>query len=170
MVVRGTQMVPPETDTSVDVQAEAQDVVKEARSHIGTPYVHSPPGSCEAHLSEDCSCLTSLVFARFGVEMPDDPVAQWNYGQDVAKSDLSPGDVVFFKEDGPSYPISHVGIYSGGGYIVHASSYWGSVVERPMEYIDGYYGAKRLVENNQSPARSEEPNTTALEISPFWAW
>jgi hypothetical protein len=170
MVVRGTQMVPPETDTSVGVQAGAQDVVQEARSHIGTPYVHSPPGSCEAHRSEDCSCLTSLVFAEFGVEMPDDPVAQWNYGQDVAKSDLRPGDLVFFKEHGRSDPISHVAIYSGRGNIVHASSYWGSVVERPMEYIDGYYGAKRLVENNQSPARSEEPNTTALEMSPFWAW
>ena len=104
--------------------------------------------------------------------MPDDPVTQWNYGLNVAKSDLRPGDLVFFKEDGPSYPISHVGIYSGRGNIVHASSYWGGVVERPMEYIDGYYGAKRLVENNQSPARSysEEPSTTALEMGPLWAW
>jgi hypothetical protein len=169
MVVRGTQMVPPETDTGANDQAGVQGVVQLARSHIGTPYIHSPPGSCEAHRSEDCSCLTSLVFAEFGITMPDDPVMQWNYGQDVAKSDLRPGDLVFFKEDGPSYPISHVGIYSGRGNIVHASSYWGSVVERPMEYINGYYGAKRLVENKESPARSE-PDTTALEMDPLWAW
>jgi hypothetical protein len=150
MVVRGTQMAPPETDPGAVVGAlvagEGQDVVELAREHIGTPYIHSPPGPCEAYRSEDCSCLTSLVFAEgLGITMPDHPVVQWNYGQDVAKSDLRPGDLVFFKEAGPNYPITHVGIYSGMGNIVHASSYWGTVVERPMEYIDGYYGAKRLV-------------------------
>ena len=172
MVVRGTQMVPPETDTVAGGEGGAEDVVELARTHIGTPYVHSPPGPCEAYRSEDCSCLTSLVFAEVGVAIPDDPVGQWNYGQFVEKSDLRPGDLVFFKEDGPSYPISHVGIYSGRGNIIHASSYWGSVVERPMEYINGYYGAKRLVENEEPPARShsEEPHATALHLFPFFAW
>ena len=149
MVVRGTQIAPPETDPGAVVGAleagRGQDVVELAREHIGTPYIHSPPGSCEAYRSEDCSCLTSLVFAQgLGIPMPDDPVVQWNYGQDVAKSDLRPGDLVFFKEAGPSSPITHVGIYSGMGNIIHASSFWGAVVERPMAYIDGYYGAKRL--------------------------
>jgi cell wall-associated NlpC family hydrolase len=172
MVVRGTQMAPPETGTGAGGQAGVQGVVQLAREHIGTPYIHSPPGSCEAHRSEDCSCLTSLVFARFGITVPDDPVRQWSYGQYVAKSDLRPGDLVFFKENGPSYPISHVGIYSGKGNIIHASSYWGRVVERPMEYINGYYGAKRLGWNQKSSARShsEEPYTTALEAGAFLGW
>ena len=152
MVVRGTQMVPPETvppeaDTGAGDWAKGQDVVQRARSHIGTPYIHSPPGSCEAYSSEDCSCLTSLVFSEFGTTMPDEPVSQWAYGRYVAGSDLRPGDLVFFKEHGPDYPITHVGIYSGRGNIIHASSYWGRVVERPMKYIDGYYGAKRLGRN-----------------------
>jgi cell wall-associated NlpC family hydrolase len=152
MVVRGTQMVPPETDTgdrmiAAGDQARGQDVVQVARNHIGTPYVHSPPGPCQAYLSEDCSCLTSLVFAKFGITVPDDPVRQWNYGEHVAKSNLRPGDLVFFKEGGPSYPITHVGIYSGRGNIIHASSYWSRVVERPMKYVSGYYGAKRLGRN-----------------------
>jgi NlpC/P60 family len=178
MVVRGTQMVPPETEKYADSEAYAdggagaQDVIRLARTHIGTPYVHSPPGSCEAHRSEDCSCFTSLVFAKVGITMPDDPVAQWNYGEYVEKSDLRPGDLVFFKEDGPSYPITHVGIYSGGGYIIHASSYWGSVVERPMEYIEGYYGAKRLVSNEQSQGQShsEEPGSTPLDLGSLLDW
>jgi len=152
MVVRGTQMVPPETDTgdrmiAAGDQARGQDVVQVARNHIGTPYVHSPPGPCQAYLSEDCSCLTSLVFAKFGITVPDDPVRQWNYGEHVAKSNLRSGDLVFFKEGGPSYPITHVGIYSGRGNIIHASSYWSRVVERPMKYVSGYYGAKRLGRN-----------------------
>jgi cell wall-associated NlpC family hydrolase len=144
MVVRGTQMEPPKVDTGADGQARGEDVVQQARNHIGTPYVHSPPGSCEAHRSEDCSCLTSLVFARFGITMPDHPLRQWSYGRYVARSNLRPGDLVFFKEAGRSYPITHVGIYSGNGNIIHASSYWGGVVERPMNYVSGYYGAKRL--------------------------
>jgi hypothetical protein len=142
MVVRGTQMVPPETDTGAGAQARGEDVVQRARNHIGTPYVHSPPGSCEAHRSEDCSCLTSLVYEKW-LEMPDHPVEQWKYGQEVARSNLRPGDLVFFKEAGRSNPITHVAIYSGRGNIIHASSYWGRVVERPMEYVSDYYGAKR---------------------------
>lgn len=145
MVVRGTQMVPPaELDAGAAGQTRGQDVIQLARNHIGTPYVHSPPGSCEAHLSEDCSCLTSLVFARLGISMPDHPLRQWSYGEYVAESELQPGDLVFFKEAGSSYPITHVGIYSGNGNIIHASSYWGAVVERPMNYVSGYYGARRL--------------------------
>lgn len=141
MVVRGTQVTPPGTDAGT--QARAEDVVQRARNHIGTPYVHSPPGSCEPHSSEDCSCLTSLVYGKW-LEMPDHPVEQWEYGREVEKSDLRPGDLVFFKEAGGSNPITHVAIYSGEGNIIHSSSYWGGVVERPMEHVSGYYGAKRV--------------------------
>ncbi|MDQ3793722.1 MAG: NlpC/P60 family protein, partial [Actinomycetota bacterium] len=132
MVVRGTQVSPPGTDTGG--QARAEDVVQRARNHIGTPYVHSPPGSCEPHHAEDCSCLTSLVYGKW-LEMPDHPAEQWAYGREVEKTDLRPGDLVFFKEAGGSNPITHVAIYSGEGNIIHSSSYWGGVVERPMEYV-----------------------------------
>jgi cell wall-associated NlpC family hydrolase len=65
-------------------------------------------------------------------------------GESVEKSDLLPGDLVFFKEAGPYRPITHVGIYSGRGNIIHSSTYWGQVVESPMNAVDGYYGARRL--------------------------
>jgi len=76
--------------------------------------------------------------------LPDDPIQQWQRGHYVEKSDLRPGDLVFFKEAGPSNPITHVAIYSGHNNIIHSSSYWGGVVERPMKYVNGYYGARRL--------------------------
>jgi hypothetical protein len=139
MIVRGTQVAPP----AGEGQARGDEVVQRARNHIGTPYVHSPPGSCEAHRSEDCSCLTSLVYGKW-LEMADHPVEQWEYGREVERSELRPGDLVFFKEAGSGNPITHVAIYSGRGNIIHASSYWGRVVERPMEHVSGYYGAKRL--------------------------
>ena len=145
MVVRGTQVAPLEADTGVVASGEGQDVIQRARNHIGTPYIHSPPGSCEAHQAEDCSCLTSIVLSRW-LDMADHPVEQWEYGREVEKSKLRPGDLVFFKEDGESNPITHVAIYSGMGNIIHASAYWGEVVERPMDQVSGYYGARRLVD------------------------
>jgi cell wall-associated NlpC family hydrolase len=55
-----------------------------------------------------------------------------------------PGDLVFFKEAGWSRPITHVGIYSGRENLVHASNFFGKVVESKMRYMRGYYGAKRI--------------------------
>jgi NlpC/P60 family len=147
MVVRGTQMALQQGDTGKEAAGDSRltgrEVVRLARAHIGTPYRHSPPLPCEPFRSEDCSCLTKTVFSE-ALSMPDDPVAQWEMGEKVARPDLLPGDLVFFKEAGESNPITHVAIYSGAGNIVHASSYWGRVVERPMEHVSGYYGAKRL--------------------------
>ena len=149
MVVRGTQAAPQEgrsEDTysggTPGASARGSEVVERARTHLGTPYRHSPPLPCQAYRSEDCSCLTSLVFGDW-LTLPDDPVQQWQVGRSVERSDLLPGDLVFFKEAGEGNPITHVGIYSGGGNIIHSSSYWGGVVERPMKYVSGYYGAKR---------------------------
>jgi cell wall-associated NlpC family hydrolase len=145
MVVKGTQTTLPGEDAAsgktLGEGATGQEVVQEARTHIGTPYRHSPPEPCQAYKSEDCSCLTSVVFDR--LELPDHPVEQWKYGEKVEGGDLRPGDLVFFKEGGSSV-ITHVGIYSGNGNIVHSSSYWGHVVEREMKYVDGYVGARRL--------------------------
>ena len=77
--------------------------------------------------------------------MPDSPVLQYQYGHKVrSRSNLKRGDLVFFKERGYGRPITHVGIYSGNGYILHASSYFGKVVNSKMKYIRGYYGARRI--------------------------
>jgi cell wall-associated NlpC family hydrolase len=125
-------------------EIEGERIVEVARRHLGTSYRLSPSAPCQAHTSEDCSCLTSLVFEKFGMRLPDSPTSQWHYGRSVSKDELRPGDLVFFKESGPDQPITHVGIYAGRGYLVHASSYYGKVVESQMSYIKGYYGAKRL--------------------------
>jgi cell wall-associated NlpC family hydrolase len=156
-VVRGIMSDPPSegykgktssgpTRTPSIARSQGEWLVSVARSHIGTRYVHSPPSSlCEAHRSEDCSCLTMLVFSEAkDILLADDPIMQWSEGRRVAESDLRPGDLVFFKEKGRNKPITHVGIYSGNGNLVHASRYFGRVVESKMSYMRGYYGAKRL--------------------------
>jgi cell wall-associated NlpC family hydrolase len=117
-----------------------------ARRHLGTRYTKSPPHHCRAYRKEDCSCHTRVVFRRFGRTLPDNPPSQWKRGKRVKKANLRPGDLVFFDENrnGKLQPWDHVGIYSGHGNLIHASSYFGEVVESRMKWIDGYWGAKRI--------------------------
>jgi cell wall-associated NlpC family hydrolase len=114
------------------------DVVRVAKRYIGTDY---RGGTCENnHMS--CACLTKKVYAKFGQNLPFSEDKQWRYGKKVSKR--QPGDLVFFKEAGRKKGITHVGIYSGNGNVVHASAYFDKVVESKMKYIKGYAGARRL--------------------------
>ena len=63
----------------------------------------------------DCSGLTMRAFGAAGVSLPHSAAAQFNYGRYVPSNQLRPGDLVFFGR-----PISHVGIYLGGGRMVNA--------------------------------------------------
>ena len=123
-------------------RASGRDVVRAAKRYIGTKYRY---GTCTRRRMS-CTCLTKKVFAKFGHRLPLTERGQWKYkrGHRVAKSRLRPGDMVFFKEAGRKRGITHVGIYSGRGNLVHASAYFGKVVESKMRYIKGYFGAKRL--------------------------
>ncbi len=122
-------------------RASGRDVVRAAKRHLGTKYRYA---TCTAGRMS-CTCLTKKAFSRFGRNLPMTEGGQWKYepSRRVAKSNLRPGDIVFFKEAGPRRPITHVGIYSGRGNLVHASRYFGKVVESKMRYIKGYYGANR---------------------------
>jgi cell wall-associated NlpC family hydrolase len=123
-------------------RASGRDVVRAAKRYIGTRYRY---GTCTRRRMS-CTCLTKRTWARFGHKLPMSERGQWRYdrGRRVAKSNLRPGDIVFFKEGGRRRGITHVGIYSGRGNLVHASAYFGKVVESKMRYIRGYSGAKRL--------------------------
>jgi cell wall-associated NlpC family hydrolase len=131
---------------------ERRDIVRYGRTHIGTPYYHSPPDACWAYEKEDCSCFTRLVYEHFGKELPDDPTEQfWHKDRKwVSKANLQRGDLVFFRENGPENPITHVAMYSGNGYVLHASSYYAyqKVVESEMDLIEGYAGARRIRQLN----------------------
>ena len=125
-------------------RVKGRRLIRRGRWHIGTRYRLSPPASCVAYVTEDCSCFTKIVFRHFKY-IPDSPVLQYQYGHKVkSKRGLKLGDLVFFKESGYGQPITHVGMYSGNGYILHASAYFNRVVNSKMKYIQGYYGARRV--------------------------
>jgi cell wall-associated NlpC family hydrolase len=111
-------------------------VVGIAMRYLGTPYVYggaSPSGF-------DCSGFVMYVYAQIGVSLPHNAAAQYGYGTPVDRSQLQPGDLVFFNG------LGHNGIYIGGGSFIH-SPHTGDVVK--ISSLSGWYsstwvGARRL--------------------------
>jgi peptidoglycan DL-endopeptidase CwlO len=84
-----------------------------AKAAIGKPYRYGAAGPN----AFDCSGLVMSVFKKAGVSLPRTSAAQSRVGTAVSRDQLKPGDLIFFYS-----PVSHVGIYLGGGKIVHAST------------------------------------------------
>jgi peptidoglycan DL-endopeptidase CwlO len=104
--------------------------------YLGVPYVYggaSPSGF-------DCSGFIMYVFAQVGVSLPHNAAAQYGHGTPVDRSQLQPGDLVFFNG------LGHAGIYVGGGSFIH-SPHTGDVVKISSMtgwYASTYVGARRL--------------------------
>jgi cell wall-associated NlpC family hydrolase len=87
----------------------------------------------------DCSGLVMYVYAQLGVQLPHFAAAQYALGQPVPRAELQPGDLVFF--DG----LDHVGIYIGGGQMVHAPQTGDVVKITPLAaFGNRYVGARRI--------------------------
>ncbi|MBS5787063.1 MAG: C40 family peptidase [Clostridioides difficile] len=136
------------SDSSSDVPASSsssvQSVLNLAYSKQGLPYVWGAEGPN----SFDCSGFTKYVFKNsVGVSIPRTSKEQANFGQTVSKSNLQPGDMVFFTTDG-SGQVSHVGIYVGGGSMIHAPSSGKNIKVTSIEssyYTQRFVTAKRVL-------------------------
>lgn len=120
-------------------------VVTYAKQYLGYPYVY---GGCSSR-GFDCSGFVKYVFANFGVTLNRTASAQMDNGTAVAKADLQPGDVVFFKKSGSGASrASHVGIYVGNNQFIHASTSKTGVIISDMDsayYTTGFVGARRML-------------------------
>lgn len=118
----------------------SSSIVSRALSLQGSPYSYGGTGSG----GYDCSGFTKSVYASFGVSIPRTSYDQFASGTSVGKSDLQPGDLVFFSTY--SSGASHVGIYTGNGRFVHASTPGTGVITSSMGdsfYSSRYLGARR---------------------------
>jgi peptidoglycan DL-endopeptidase CwlO len=105
-----------------------------ALSRRGDPYVWGGAGPDDF----DCSGLVMWAYAQVGISLPHYTVSQWNMGIHVSRSQLEPGDLVFFYAD-----IGHVGLYIGNGLMVDAPTF-GQVVQVQPVMWDVYVGAVQI--------------------------
>jgi cell wall-associated NlpC family hydrolase len=113
-------------------------VVGIAMQYLGTPYQW---GGESPSTGFDCSGFVMYVFSRVGVSLPRTVSTQYAVGVAVSRSELQPGDIVFFNG------LGHDGIYIGGNQFIH-SPHTGDVVKISSitgYYSSGFYGARRVL-------------------------
>jgi cell wall-associated NlpC family hydrolase len=114
------------TTTTVHATGSAAAAVQFAYAQLGKPYQWGGSGPN----SFDCSGLTMRAWGAAGVSLPHNAAAQQSSVPAVSTSALQPGDLVFFGR-----PAYHVGIYIGGGRMIHAP-HTGTVVQ--ITSLSGY--------------------------------
>ena len=117
---------------------QALIAVRVALEQLGKPYIWAAAGPD----AFDCSGLTMFAYAHAGILLGHYTGTQIQQGRPVTPAQLVPGDLIFFGN-----PIHHVGMYIGGGQMVHAP-HTGDVVQ--ISSLAGYWatefaGATRVV-------------------------
>ncbi|MFG2944945.1 C40 family peptidase [Streptomyces adustus] len=115
--------------------ARAADAVAYAYSKLGSPYVWGATGPN----AFDCSGLAQAAYRSAGVSLPRTTYTQIGAGRRISRSELLPGDLVFFYSG-----ITHVGIYVGDGQMIHAPNPSAPVRLAPIDEMP-FAGATRVV-------------------------
>ena len=131
-----------EADDKNTGSVTGKKIVDKAEQYLGVPYKWggtSPSGF-------DCSGFVYYVLRSLGINASRTLASMYKQGTEVEKSELKPGDIVFFQNTYKA-GISHVGIYVGDGKFIHSPSS-GKVVSYADLYSDyyvsHYYGAVRF--------------------------
>ncbi len=130
-----------ENTSNVASSGNGSSVVATANQYIGSRYIYGgtdPSGF-------DCSGFTSYVYKRYGVSLSRTAAGQYSNGVAVSKGELQPGDLVMFGKSG----INHVGIYIGGGKMIHAANPSRGVTTDTINsgyYGTNYVGARRILQ------------------------
>jgi hypothetical protein len=121
----------------------AKELAEFAKKYLGYRYSYGGIGPS----GFDCSGYTMFVYGNFGYKLPHSASSQTNLGEGIKRSDLTMGDLLFFKTmRSPS--INHVGIYLGDGSFIHAASGAGRIKIDSVYshyYSSRYWGARRIL-------------------------
>jgi cell wall-associated NlpC family hydrolase len=116
------------------ISGSAGVAVRFAYNAIGLPYSFGADGPG----SYDCSGLTMKAWASAGVSLPHNARAQWGQVAHISRSDLKPGDLVFYNS------LAHVGIYVGDDMIIDAPRQGEPVDKRSINRGMPIYGYGRV--------------------------
>ena len=139
------------------VSDSASDLVNYALQFLGVPYRR---GGISANTGFDCSGFVKAIFEQtVGRILPHQAAQQAATTQKIDKSDLQPGDLVFFNT--MRYAFSHVGIYLGDGNFIHSPSSGGGVRVESMglPYWKQRFNGARRVPEAMAEAMADEPET-----------
>lgn len=118
---------PGSSSSSVD-SATRNAVVAYAKQFLGNPYKY---GGTSLTDGADCSGFVMSVFSHFGISTGRSSRDQAGRGKEIDVSEVQPGDLLFYASGGY---INHVGIYIGGGQIIHASNPSTGICLAPSNY------------------------------------
>jgi peptidoglycan DL-endopeptidase CwlO len=122
-------------DIQVTGDSLGEQALRWALTRLGDAYVWGAAGPT----TFDCSGLVMWAYAHVGISLQHFTGEQWNEGEHISRSQLEPGDLVFFFQD-----ISHVGMYVGNGMMVDAPTFGQPVQIQPVLW-NAYVGAVRIV-------------------------
>lgn len=136
-----------ESNFSGKVNAQIQEILKDAQKYLGAPYKYA--GNTSAGF--DCSGLVSKVFDENNTRLPRRSEDQSAVGKEISIRDTKPGDLVFFATAGGSR-VSHVGIVhdignDGEVKFIHASTSKGVIISSLNEkyWNKAYLFARRVL-------------------------
>lgn len=124
----------PPVNTSAEGLALGQQIASYACQFVGNPYVY---GGSSLTNGTDCSGFTMAVYAQFGYSLSHSSAVQMSQGTAVSLDAVQPGDIICYS--------GHVGLYIGGGQIVHASTESTGIIISNMYYTSPI-GARRIVQ------------------------
>ena len=125
--------------------SEAEKIVNFAKQYLGYSYVY---GGTTPSGGFDCSGFVYYVFNSCGHSLSRSCPVQAQSGVAVSKSELQPGDIVFFKGSASGTSITHVGIYIGDGNFIHASNPTRGVRTDTLasgDYSNRFHSARRVL-------------------------
>lgn len=124
----------PPVQTSAEGLALGAEIAAYACQFVGNPYVY---GGCSLTGGTDCSGFTMAVYAQFGYSLSHSSSVQMTQGTPVSLDAVQPGDIICYS--------GHVGLYIGGGQIVHAATESTGIIISNM-YYSTPIGARRIVQ------------------------
>ena len=125
-----------------------EDLLNEARKHIGKKYVHATRGPN----TFDCSGFSHYVYKQFGYDVSPAVRYQYTQGVKVDRKDARRGDLIFFTSRSSGGNVGHVGIIvdvdpeTGEISFIHASLKGVKISKVEGYYANRFIGIKRIIE------------------------
>jgi hypothetical protein len=146
--------------TSTSFSTTANKIIALGKKYMGTPYDFGAPAGVTSRF--DCSSFVQYVYKKYGINLPRRSIDQSKSGTYVSRSNLRPGDLVFFYS-----PVSHVAIYIGDGKILHTYGKPGVTISGLNSgwWDDHYKTARRVIPSSGSTSSTSSGTNTGTIVA-----